>query len=189
LDGIQVSESGVKTDQLVEELGVDETLRGILNTLSSTVSFLGGEPTESGCPPKWTLRPKGLQLSASGAGYLFARWELEPSSDCAINRDSFEVQAIDTLLELTEQGDPAYRQTIEGNLQELADALPKGTLLWLGDAENPNGVGIAGVGDPDDGLELLESFSMELQTSLEVIARGGSTRSAEQVAQRQGLSW
>ena len=43
--------------------------------------------------------------------------------------------------------------------------------------------------DPDDDLELHEEFSAELQASLEAVAGGGATRSAEQVAQRQGLSW
>ena len=43
--------------------------------------------------------------------------------------------------------------------------------------------------DPDDDLELREDFSAELRASLETVAGGGATRSAEQVAQRQGLSW
>ena len=43
--------------------------------------------------------------------------------------------------------------------------------------------------DPDDDLELHEGFSAELQASLEAVAGGGATRSAEQVAQSQGLPW
>ena len=42
--------------------------------------------------------------------------------------------------------------------------------------------------DPDDDLELHEDFSA-LQASLDAVADGGATRSAEEVAQRQGLSW
>ena len=44
-------------------------------------------------------------------------------------------------------------------------------------------------GDPDADLELFEEFSAELQASLEAVASGGATHSAEKVAQRQGLSW
>ena len=43
--------------------------------------------------------------------------------------------------------------------------------------------------DPDAGLELDEELSAELQASLEALDGGGVTRSAEQVARRQGLSW
>ncbi len=43
--------------------------------------------------------------------------------------------------------------------------------------------------DPDDDLELHEEFSAALQASLNAVADGGATRSAEEVAQRQGLSW
>ncbi len=42
---------------------------------------------------------------------------------------------------------------------------------------------------PDSGLELRAEFSAELQASLEAAERGGATRSAEEVAQRLGLSW
>ena len=43
--------------------------------------------------------------------------------------------------------------------------------------------------DPDDDLELREEFSAELQSSLAAMARGDVTSPAEEVAQRQGLSW
>ena len=43
--------------------------------------------------------------------------------------------------------------------------------------------------DSDDGLELCEEFSAELQASMAATARGGPTSPAEQVARRQGLSW
>lgn len=42
--------------------------------------------------------------------------------------------------------------------------------------------------EPED-TELREEFSDELQASLEAVAGGGATRSAEEVAQRQGLAW
>lgn len=42
--------------------------------------------------------------------------------------------------------------------------------------------------EPDD-MELREEFSKELRDSLEAVAGGDATRSAEEVAQRQGLSW
>ena len=43
--------------------------------------------------------------------------------------------------------------------------------------------------DPDAGLELREEISDELKASQEAVARGGATRSAEQVAERLGLTW
>ena len=43
--------------------------------------------------------------------------------------------------------------------------------------------------DPDDDRELREEFSAQLQASLEAVANGNATRSAEEVAQRLGLSW
>ena len=45
------------------------------------------------------------------------------------------------------------------------------------------------VEDPDDGLELHQEFSAELQASLEAVDSGAATSSAEKVAKRQGLSW
>ena len=42
--------------------------------------------------------------------------------------------------------------------------------------------------DPD-ALELREEFSEELRASLEAVAGGEATRSADEVAQRQGLAW
>ena len=42
--------------------------------------------------------------------------------------------------------------------------------------------------DPDD-LELREEFSKELRASLEAAASGRPTRSADEVAKRQGLAW
>lgn len=42
--------------------------------------------------------------------------------------------------------------------------------------------------DPD-ALELREEFSKELQASIEAVASGDATRSAEEVAQRQGMAW
>ena len=43
--------------------------------------------------------------------------------------------------------------------------------------------------DPDDDLELRQEFSAEVQASLAAVASGGATSTAEQVAQRQGLTW
>ena len=43
--------------------------------------------------------------------------------------------------------------------------------------------------DPDAGLEIREGFASELRQSLKTVARGGATRSADQVAKSQGLSW
>lgn len=43
--------------------------------------------------------------------------------------------------------------------------------------------------DPDDDLELREDFAEEMRASLEAAADGRPTRSADEVAQRLGLSW
>ena len=43
--------------------------------------------------------------------------------------------------------------------------------------------------DPDEDLKLREDFSAELQKSLDAVARGVATNSAEQVGQRLGLPW
>ena len=43
--------------------------------------------------------------------------------------------------------------------------------------------------DPDTGLELQDDLLAELQASMASVASGGATSPAEQVAQRQGLSW
>ena len=47
----------------------------------------------------------------------------------------------------------------------------------------------APIDGPDEGLELREEFSAELQAALEAIERGVATRSVEMVAQRLGLPW
>ena len=43
--------------------------------------------------------------------------------------------------------------------------------------------------DPDAGLELREEFKAELQQSLEAIQAGGTTVTAQEVANRLGLDW
>ena len=46
------------------------------------------------------------------------------------------------------------------------------------------------VEDPDGDMELREEFAEGLQASLEAVARGeATTRPAEDVAERLGLSW
>lgn len=46
------------------------------------------------------------------------------------------------------------------------------------------------VEDPDSDLELREDFAEDLRASLEAVARGdATTRPAEEVAEKFGLSW
>lgn len=45
------------------------------------------------------------------------------------------------------------------------------------------------VDDRDKDMELREEFSADLRESLDAVARGNTTNSAEQVAQKLGLSW
>ena len=45
------------------------------------------------------------------------------------------------------------------------------------------------VDDPDEGLELRDDFTEELQNSLAAVEAGGKTISAQQVAEKLGLTW
>ena len=189
LEGIQVSVSGVSLEWLVKELDVDETLKSVSDALSSAARLLSGDRAERGQPLQWTHSPTGLQLRPSGPGCLLAQWAFESSSNRASGSESYESRAIDILLEQGCRRVSSCPQTIADSLRELAESLPEGIFLWLGDAENPNRIGISPAEDPDVGLPLHENFAAELQASLRIVTAGGETRSAESVAQRQGLSW
>lgn len=190
LDGIRVDGAGVPVKRLIEELGAGEVLRGVAYTLGSIVRYLGGyqmgDDQESS---KWIHSPEGLQLRPSGPGCLFARWIFEPSPDHQSTPESYEAMAIDTLLKLGGGGDIACHDSMMDNLREISVALPKSILLWLGDSDNPNQVGIRPMDDPDAGLELRQDFSAELRASIEAVAVGSTTHAAEHVARRQDLSW
>ena len=43
--------------------------------------------------------------------------------------------------------------------------------------------------DPDEGLELRDDFTEELQSSLSAVAADGKTISAQKVAEKLGLTW
>ena len=45
------------------------------------------------------------------------------------------------------------------------------------------------VDDPDEGLELRDDFTEELQNSLDAVEAGGKTISAQKVAEKLGLTW
>ena len=124
-------------------------------------------------------------------------------------RDRVEdTQAI--LDRIRESGDQAQRQILpvwEANLRrarEVIDNLAPERIRRIAEAERHRHpqvswalksvgrievVATESAEDPDAGLELDEELSAELQASLEAVDRGGVTRSAEQVARRQGLSW
>ena len=190
LDGIRVDAAGVPVKCFIEEVGAAEALRGVVDTLASIVRYLsGGQIGHGQESSNWVHSPKGLQLRPSGPGCLFARWTFEPSPVHQTTPESYETLAIDTLLELGGRGDFACPDSIMDNLREISVALPKRILLWLGDSDNPNKVGIRPMDDPDVGLELHEKFSAELQASMEAVAIDRTTHTAEQVAQRQDLSW
>lgn len=189
LDGIRVDVAGLPVKYFIEELGTGEALRGVVDTLDSIVRYLSGnqigEERESS---HWIHNPRGLQLRPNGPGCLFARWTFEPSPERQTNLESYETQGIDTLLELGGREDFICPDSVMENLREISVALPKNVLLWLGDSNNPNKVGIRSMDDPDAGLEL-DKFSAELQASMEAVAVGGKTHAAEHVAERQHLSW
>ena len=189
LDGIRVDATGVPVKCFIEELGADEALRGVADTLASIVRYLSGNQIREGQSPSWIHSPRGLQLRPSGPGCLFARWTFEPSHEYQTTPASYETLAIDTLLEVGGLGDFVCPDSIMDNLREISVALPKSVLLWLGDSNNPNKFGIMPMDDPDAGLELHQKFSAELQASMEAVAVGGKTHAAEHVAQRQDLSW
>ena len=119
-----------------------------------------------------------------------------------------DTQAI--LDRIRESGDQAQRQILpvwEANLRrarEVIDNLAPERIRRIAEAERHRHPQVAwalkSLGrievvatecaeDPDAGLELDEELSAELQTSLEAVDGGVVTRSAEQVARRQGLSW
>ena len=188
LDGIRVDGAGVPVKCLIEELGAGEVLRGVAYTLASIVRYLSGYQIVDGQESStWIHSPEGLQLRPSGPGCLFARWTFEPSPDRQSTPESYEALAIDTLLELGGRED--CHDSMMDNLREISVALPQSILLWLGDSDNPNQVGIRAMDDPDAGLELDQDFSAELQASIEAVAVGSTTHAAEGVAQRQDLSW
>ena len=43
--------------------------------------------------------------------------------------------------------------------------------------------------DPDEGLELRDDFTEELQDSLNAVKIGGKTTSVQQVVEKLGLTW
>ena len=45
------------------------------------------------------------------------------------------------------------------------------------------------LGDPDEGLELRDDFAEELLGSLAAVETGSETTSAQQVAEKLGLTW
>ena len=116
----------------------------------------------------------------------------------------------DILNRIRESGDESQRQILpawEANLRrdaEVLDTLAPERSRRIAEAEKHRHPQVAWalkslgrievvaselMEDPDDDLELHEEFSAALQASLDAVADGSVTRSAEEVAQRQGLSW
>ena len=156
LDGIRVDVAGEPTNYLIEKLGVVETLGGVANALSSTARRLSGDRGGHDKSSKWIQIPKGLQLRPSGAGWLYAQWVFEPSPGDQSNPGSYEALAIDALLELGESGASGGTAAAQDDVRKISEALPHDVLLWLGDVDNPNRVGIRRTEKRDPDLELSE---------------------------------
>ena len=156
LDGIRLDTSGVPTDYLIEELGVVETLGGVVNALSSTARRLSGDHAVHGESFNWKHSPKGLQLRPSGAGWLHAQWVFEPSAERQSNSEFYETLAIDALLEVGESGTTGRTAATQDDVRKISEALPHDVLLWLGDVDNPNRVGIRRTEKRDPGMDLSE---------------------------------
>ena len=154
LDGIDIA--GEPTDNLIQRLGVVETLGGVANALSSTAKHLSGDRAIHGESFNWKHSPKGLQLRPSGAGWLHAQWVFEPSPGDQSNPGSYEALAIDALLELGESGASGGTAAAQDDVRKISEALPHDVLLWLGDVDNPNRVGIIRTEKRDTDLELSE---------------------------------
>lgn len=134
LDGIRDDGAGVPVEELS---GINGVPASVLSALSAIVTHLSGHQEEHRQSDSWVRKPQGLSLRRSDPGYLFAQWTLEPSLDHQTNPESYENQAIDMLLESSSSDDP-----VSDYLREISDALPQGVLLWLGDSDSPNRIGI-----------------------------------------------
>ena len=154
LDGIDIA--GEPTDNLIQRLGVVETLGGVANALSSTAKHLSGDRAVHGESFNWKHSPKGLELRPSGAGWLYAQWVFEPSPGHQSSPGSYETLAIEALLELGESGTNARTVAAQDDVRKISEALPHDVLLWLGDVDNPNRVGIIRTEKRDTDLELSE---------------------------------
>ena len=154
LDGIDIA--GEPTDNLIQRLGVVETLGGVANALSSTAKHLSGDRGVHGESFNWKHSPKGLQLRPSGAGWLHAQWVFEPSAESQSKKESYETLAIDALLEVGESGTTGRTAATQDDVRKISEALPHDVLLWLGDVDNPNRVGIRRTEKRDAGMDLSE---------------------------------
>ena len=154
LDGIDIG--GEPTDYLIEKLGIVETLEVVSNALSSTASRLSGDRADHTESSNWKHSPKGLQLRPSGAGWLQAQWVFEPSPERQSNPRSNETLAIEALLELGESGASAQSAEVPEDVRKISEALPHDVLLWLGDADSPNRVGIRRTEKRDPCMDLSE---------------------------------
>ena len=153
LDGIRDDGAGVPVEELSS---INEAPARVISALSVIVTHLRGHQDEHGQSDSWVRKPQGLSLRRSDPGYLLAQWTLEPSLGHQSNPESYENRAIDMLLKPSRSSD----DPVPDYLKEISDALPAGVLLWLGDSDNPNRIGIKNTEGAIDELGLSDDETL-----------------------------
>ena len=139
LDGIRDDGAGLALHELQ---GIDGILDKVCSALGMYLRYSGGCLAALGQSEGWICGPRLLDLRRSAPGCLSARWTLGPSPDAQTSTEANETRAIETLLKSLGGEDLVSDVSVQDYLSEVSDALPEGILLWLGDSDNPNMIGI-----------------------------------------------
>ena len=135
----------------LDELGsIDEILDRVSITLAMFVIHSSGLQVERSNSEGWKRRPQLLPSRRCGPGYLSTQCTLRPSSGIRTDIEAYGNRAFEVLFESLGNRDKASGVAVQDYLDAISDALPEGVLLWLGDSDNPNRIGIRHTGGAVD---------------------------------------
>lgn len=150
LDGIRYDQEELTLDELGS---IDQILDRVSITLAMFVIRASGLQVERSNSEGWKRRPQLLPSRGCGPGYLSTQCTLRPSSGIRTDIEAYGNRAFELLFESLGNRDMAGNVAVQDYLDEISDALPEGVLLWLGDSDNPNRIGIRHTADAVDDVE------------------------------------
>ena len=146
----------------LDELGsIDEILDRVAMTVATLVIHSSGLQVERGQSEGWIRRPRLLPSRRCGPGYLTTQCTLRPSSSAKSDMEAYGTRAVEMLFESLGNKDMASDIRVRDYLDEISNALPEGVLLWLGDSDDPNRIGIKHTEGAVDDVELRDEALIE----------------------------
>ena len=150
LDGIRYDHEELTLDDLSS---IDEILERVSITLAMFVIHSSGLQVERSNSEGWKRRPQLLPSRHCGPGFLSTRCILRPSSGVRTDIEAYVDRAFGVFFESLGNINMAGNVAVQPYLDEISGALPEGVLLWLGDSDNPNRIGIRHASDAVDEVE------------------------------------